>query len=67
MAPYKLIRVTLGEAGLGVSLEAYGEARNANSMDEVADSAWFTNRPRGAINANDNAPGACNARATTPS
>ena len=31
----------------GFSVHLSGEAVNANSVDEVADSAWFTNRPRG--------------------
>jgi hypothetical protein len=43
-----------------LSLEVSGEAVNVNSLDEVPDSAWFTNRPRtGAAVANDDAPGAC--------
>ncbi len=28
----------------GLGVERHGEAANANSLDEVADSAWFTNR-----------------------
>jgi hypothetical protein len=44
-----------------LSLEVSGEAVNVNSLDEVPDSAWFTNRPRtGAVVATDDAPGACN-------
>jgi hypothetical protein len=47
----------------GFSLDVAGEAVNVNSLDEVPDSAWFTNRPRtgpGSVNtANDDAPGAC--------
>ena len=35
-----------------------GEARNANSLDEVADSSWFTNRETIAKH-DDGAPGAC--------
>jgi hypothetical protein len=49
----------------GFSLHVSGEAVNLNSLDEVPDSAWFTNRPRAAANAAgaapDDAPGACNA------
>jgi hypothetical protein len=42
----------------GFSVEVSGEAVNVNSLDEVPDSAWFTNRQRtGAINRG--APGAC--------
>ncbi len=47
----------------GFSVEVHGEARNANSMDEVADSSWFTNIPRGTATVkdttDDGAPGAC--------
>jgi hypothetical protein len=45
-----------------LSIEVSGEAVNVNSLDEVPDSAWFTNRPRSATKdvANDEAPGACN-------
>jgi hypothetical protein len=45
------------------SIEVSGEAVNVNSLDEVPDSAWFTNRPSTAgkpVAANDEAPGACN-------
>ena len=47
----------------GFSLHVAGEAVNANSLDEVADSSWFTNRPRGSATVHDEtddgAPGAC--------
>jgi hypothetical protein len=45
-----------------LSVQVSGEARNANSLDEVADSAWFTNRPHAraiAEAADPAAPGAC--------
>src|SRR5262249_50283261 len=45
-----------------LSIEVSGEAVNANSLDEVPDSAWFTNRPRAgevAAEAAAEAPGAC--------
>jgi hypothetical protein len=35
-----------------------GQARNANSLDEVADSSWFTNRPK-LPPADPAAPGSC--------
>jgi hypothetical protein len=45
------------------AVEITGEAVNANSLDEVPDSAWFTNRPWTAAAvrevANDRASGAC--------
>jgi hypothetical protein len=41
------------------SVQTSGEAVNVNSLDEVPDSAWFTNRPRAPIDENDAAPGAC--------
>jgi hypothetical protein len=43
----------------GLSVEVHGAAVNVNSFDEVPDSAWFTNRPRGPIRVDDEAPGAC--------
>src|SRR5690349_21460221 len=43
----------------GLALETHGEAANANSMDEVADSSWFTNHPRSELKEDDEAPGAC--------
>lgn len=45
-----------------LSIEITGEAVNANSLDEVPDSAWFTNRPRAHevdAEADAEAPGAC--------
>jgi hypothetical protein len=49
------------------AVEVTGEAVNANSLDEVPDSAWFTNRPRtGAAVADDEAPGACNKQDMLP-
>ncbi|HEU4735026.1 MAG TPA: hypothetical protein VFT22_44350 [Kofleriaceae bacterium] len=45
------------------SVAVSGEAVNVNSLDEVPDSAWFTNRPRAALAgieaAGRRAPGAC--------
>jgi hypothetical protein len=46
------------------SVEVSGEAVDVNSLDEVPDSSWFTNRPRGDVvraEANPDAPGACTA------
>lgn len=51
------------------SVEVSGEAVNVNSLDEVPDSAWFTNRPRrGEIDAeaDPEAPGACTADDVLP-
>ncbi|HET7504938.1 MAG TPA: hypothetical protein VFK02_28135 [Kofleriaceae bacterium] len=46
------------------SVAVSGEAVNVNSLDEVPDSSWFTNRPRAALAgieaAGRRAPGACN-------
>jgi hypothetical protein len=48
-----------------LSLETTGEAVNVNSLDEVPDSSWFTNRPRAALagraprGAVNDVPGAC--------
>jgi hypothetical protein len=42
----------------GLSVDVTGEAANINSFDEVADSSWFTNKPRGDAS-HDDAPGAC--------
>lgn len=41
-----------------LSVDLIGEARNANSLDEVADSSWFVNRPAGWSPA-QKAAGAC--------
>jgi len=55
--------VAFARMSRGFSVDVAGEAVNVNSLDEVPDSAWFTNRPRtgpGALDtANDDAPGAC--------
>ena len=43
-----------------LAVEVTGEAVNVNSLDEVPDSAWFTNRPHAAIDTEVGAaPGAC--------
>jgi len=42
----------------GLSIDVTGEARNANSLDEVADSAWFTNNYN-IEGHDDGADGAC--------
>ena len=42
----------------GLALHTSGESTNVNSFDEVPDSAWFTNKPRGE-GSHDAAPGAC--------
>lgn len=52
-----------------LSIEVTGEAVNANSLDEVPDSAWFTNRPRAHevdAEADAEAPGACTADDVLP-
>jgi hypothetical protein len=52
-----------------LSIEVAGEAVNANSLDEVPDSAWFTNRPRAHevdAEADAEAPGACTADDVLP-
>lgn len=41
-----------------LSIEITGEARNANSLDEVADSSWFENRPA-TVTPAQKAAGAC--------
>jgi len=46
------------------SVEVWGESVDVNSLDEVPDSAWFTNRPRSGevdAEADADAPGACTA------
>lgn len=43
-----------------LSIEVTGEAVNVNSLDEVPDSSWFTNRPHARIDTSVAAPpGAC--------
>jgi hypothetical protein len=43
-----------------LSVDVSGEARNVNSLDEVPDSSWFTNRPHAVIDTEVGAaPGAC--------
>jgi hypothetical protein len=54
----QLDNLTFARWSRGLSIDITGEARNANSMDEVADSAWFTNREAVATH-DDGAPGAC--------
>ena len=52
-----------------LSVQVSGEAVNVNSLDEVPDSAWFTNRPRAgevAVEADAVAPGACTADDVLP-
>jgi hypothetical protein len=46
-------KLTFDRLSRALAVEVSGEAANANSVDEVADSSWFTNR-RGAV-----AHGAC--------
>ncbi len=48
-----------------LSLEVTGEARNANSLDEVADSSWFENRPK--ASPAQKAAGACTPDDVLPS
>lgn len=50
-----------------LSLQVSGEAVNVNSLDEVPDSSWFTNRPHAAIASEIGAaPGACTADDVLP-
>jgi hypothetical protein len=49
----------------GLSVDVSGESRNVNSMDEVADSSWYTNRAKGDAG-HDEAPGACKAEDMLP-
>ena len=44
-----------------LSIEVHGAAVNVNSLDEVPDSSWFTNRPRAMTRpaTENDAPGAC--------
>lgn len=60
ISPYVWDRIettVFGRLSRILSLDLIGEARNANSLDEVADSSWFTNRP--AASPADKAAGAC--------
>ncbi len=50
--------VAFARASRGLRVDVSGEAVNVNSMDEVPDSAWYTNRARGDAG-HDEAPGAC--------
>ena len=50
--------VLFARVSRGLSIQTTGEAANSNSLDEVADSSWFTNKPRGEAS-HDEAPGAC--------
>jgi hypothetical protein len=50
--------VAFARMSRGLSIETTGEAANVNSMDEVPDSSWFLNKPRGDAS-HDDAPGAC--------
>jgi len=50
--------VVFARVSRALSVDVSGEARNVNSMDEVADSSWYTNRPGGEAG-HDEAPGAC--------
>lgn len=42
-----------------LSIEEVGEAANANSLDEVADSAWFQHRTEAVMTPDQRATGAC--------
>jgi len=54
----QLDNLTFARWSRGLSIQTTGEARNINSMDEVPDSAWFTNREAVAAH-DDGAAGAC--------
>ena len=54
----QLDNVLFARISRGLSIHTTGEAANANSLDEVADSSWFVNKPRGE-GSHDDAPGAC--------
>src|SRR4051794_18492505 len=48
VSPYVWDRIdttVFGRLSRILSLDLTGEARNANSLDDVADSSWFENRP----------------------
>jgi hypothetical protein len=51
----------------GLAFETSGESIDVNSLDEVPDSSWYTNRERAPIDENDDAPGACNRGEILPS
>jgi hypothetical protein len=52
--------IWFGPVSRTLAVEVTGEARNVNSLDEVPDSSWFTNRPHAVIDAEVGAaPGAC--------
>lgn len=50
--------VLFARVSRALAVDTSGESRNVTSMDEVADSSWYTNRPKGAAG-HDDAPGAC--------
>jgi hypothetical protein len=54
----QLDNLTFARWSRGLSLQTTGEARDVNSMDEVPDSAWFTNND-GVAAHDDGAAGAC--------
>ncbi|MEP6863769.1 MAG: hypothetical protein ABJE66_24295 [Deltaproteobacteria bacterium] len=54
----QLDNLTFARWSRGLSLQTTGEARNVNSMDEVPDSAWFTNNDNVAAH-DDGGAGAC--------
>jgi hypothetical protein len=54
----QLDNVLFARVSRGLAIHTTGQAANSNSFDEVADSSWFTNKPRGEAS-HDDAPGAC--------
>ncbi|MEO8841657.1 MAG: hypothetical protein ABI591_00580 [Kofleriaceae bacterium] len=54
----QLDNVLFARISRGLAIHTSGESANVNSLDEVPDSSWFTNKPRGAAS-HDDAPGAC--------
>jgi hypothetical protein len=68
VSPYVWDRIdttVFGRLSRILSLDLIGEARNANSLDEVADSSWFENRP--AATPAEKAAGACTPEDALPS
>src|SRR5262249_27851929 len=72
VSPFLWVQVALlwfAPLSRALSVEVRGEAVSVNSLDEVPDSAWFTNRPRaGEVDAEADAavPGACTADDVLP-
>ncbi len=50
----------------GFAVEVSGESVDVNSLDEVPDSSWFTNKKRQPVHADADAPGACDPQDMLP-